>query len=99
MLTRNSVLSISTLRISLIELKNELYNSEWLKLLQLKLKIVSTVLFYLLVKNVHRIHKPDAADSQLIAIDLTILNYSKKVRCLKLNYIFHINLSLSYKLH
>ena len=87
-LTRNSVLSISTMRISLIQLKNELYNSEWLKLLQLKLKIVSIVLFYLLVRNVHYIHKPDAVDSQLIAINLTILNYNKKVRCLKLNYIF-----------
>ena len=87
-LTRNSVLSISTMRISLIQLKNVLYNSEWLKLLQLKLKIVSIVLFYLHVRNVHYIHKPDAVDSQLIAINLTILNYSKKVRCLKLNYIF-----------
>ena len=76
------------MRISLIELKHVLYNFEWLKLLQLKLKIISTVLFYLLVKSVHRIHKPDAADSQLIALDSTILNYSKKVRCLKLNYIF-----------
>ena len=76
------------MRISLIELKNVLYNFEWLKLLQLKLKIVNIVLFYLLVKNVHYIHKPDAVDSQLIAIDLTILNYSKKVRSLKLKYIF-----------
>ena len=76
------------MRISLIELKNVLYNFEWLKLLQLKLKIVNIVLFYLLVKNFHYIHKPDAVDSQLIAIDLTILNYSKKVRSLKLNYIF-----------
>ena len=82
------------MRISLIQLKNVLYNSERLKLLQLKLKIVSTVLFYLLKKNVHCIHKPDAVDSQLIAIDLTILNYSKKVRSLKLHYIFLINLSL-----
>ena len=97
-LTRNSVLSISTMRISLIQLKNVLYNSEWLKLLQLKLKIVSIVLFYLLVKNVHCIHKPDAVDSQLIAIDLTILSHSKKVRSSKQNYIFPINLSLSYKL-
>ena len=76
------------MRISLIELKNVLYNFEWLKLLQLKLKLVNIVLFYLLVKNVHYIHKPDAVDSQLIAIDLTILNCSKKVRSLKLNYIF-----------
>ena len=53
------------MRISLIQLKNVLYNSEWLKLLQLKLKIVSIVLFYLLVRNVHYIHKPDAVDSQL----------------------------------
>ena len=87
------------MRISLIELKNVLYNFEWLKLLQLKLKIHSIVLFYLLVKNVHCIHKPDAVDLQLIAIDLTILNYSKKVRSSKLNYIFPINLSLSYQLH
>ena len=70
------------------ELKNVLYNFEGLKLLQLKLKIVNIVLFYLLVKNVHYMHKPDAVDSQLIAIVLTILNYSKKVRSLKLNYIF-----------
>ena len=41
-------------------------------------------------KKVHCIHKPDA-----VAIDLTILNYSKKVCSLKLNYTFPINLSLS----
>ena len=49
------------MRISLIQLKNVLHNFEWLKLLHLKLKIVSIVLFYLPVKYVHYIHKPDAA--------------------------------------
>ena len=69
------------------------------KIVAIKAKNSQHCSLLLACKNVHRIHKPDAADSQLIAIDLTILNYSKKVRCLKLNYIFHINLSLSYKLH
>ena len=65
------------MRISLIELKNVVYNSKGQKLLQLKPKIVSIVLFYLLVKSVHCIHKPDAVDSQLIALDLAILSYTK----------------------
>ena len=68
------------------------------KIVAIKAKNSHIVLFYLLVKNVHCIHKPDAVDSQLIAIDLTILSHSKKVRSSKQNYIFPINLSLSYKL-
>ena len=32
--------------------------------------------------------QPDAVDSQLIALDLTIFDYNKRVRSLKLNYIF-----------
>ena len=64
------------------------------KIVAIKAKNSQYCSLLLACKNVHCIHKQDA-----VAIDLTILNYSKKVRCLKLNYIFHINLSLSYKLH
>ena len=41
------------------------------------LKIVRIVLFYLLVTDVHCIHKPDVVDSQLMTHDLTILSYTK----------------------